>query len=226
MEPASALSGAVHAAMSYLGSSAPQNMAKDTQFQPLTGVCEFLNALHVYTEEARQGVTRFVEANHFCSHQSKTVRQCLIYDSNSKDARLIGVEYMIPKRVYETLPDEEKSLWHSHEFEVKSGMLVLPKPSYVTQDEWELAERQAMKEVVGLYGKTWHFWQIDRGDELPLGYPKLMGSLTDHIQVDLDLALAERDMKFGVNYKDKAKSRETIACPGVHPLADSWWQKT
>jgi hypothetical protein len=26
-----------------------------------------------------------------------------------------------------------------------------------------------MKGVVNLYGKTWHFWQVDKGDELPLG---------------------------------------------------------
>ena len=58
---------------------------------------------------------------------------------------------------------------HSHEFEVKSGMLVLPKPSKMSAEEWEAAELDAMNEVVGLYGKTWHFWQVDRGDEFPLG---------------------------------------------------------
>lgn len=58
---------------------------------------------------------------------------------------------------------------HSHEFEIKSGMLVLPKPENIELEEWEKAELEAMKEVVGLYGKTWHFWQPDRGDELPLG---------------------------------------------------------
>lgn len=58
---------------------------------------------------------------------------------------------------------------HSHEFEVKSGMLVLPKPAGIEPDEWEKAEIAAMKEVVGLYGKTWHTWQVDRGDEVPLG---------------------------------------------------------
>lgn len=58
---------------------------------------------------------------------------------------------------------------HSHEFEVKSGMLILPKPAAMSSEEWEKAEIEAMNEVVGLYGKTWHFWQIDKGDKLPLG---------------------------------------------------------
>ena len=58
---------------------------------------------------------------------------------------------------------------HSHEFEVKSGMLILPKPAAISSEEWEKAEVEAMNEVVGLYGKTWHFWQVDKGDKLPLG---------------------------------------------------------
>lgn len=56
------------------------------------------------------------------------IRQCLIYDSPKPNARLIGVEYMVTPRLYETLPREERRLWHSHEFEVKSGMLVMPVP--------------------------------------------------------------------------------------------------
>ncbi len=43
------------------------------------------------------------------------MRQCLIYDSAAKNARLIGVEYMIPKDMFESLDPEEQKLWHSHE---------------------------------------------------------------------------------------------------------------
>ena len=39
------------------------------------------------------------------------LRQCLIYDSGKTDARLIGVEYMVPKHVYNKLPAEEQKLW-------------------------------------------------------------------------------------------------------------------
>ena len=52
-------------------------------------------------------------------------------------------------------------------------MLVMPKPDGKSTDEWEAFELEAMKEVIGLYGKTWHFWQVDRGDKLPLGEPSL-----------------------------------------------------
>lgn len=92
----------------------------------------------------------------------------MIYDSPEKDAQLIGVGYMIPKQVYLTLPDDEKKLWYSHDFEVTSGISVLPKPERADREELEEAETEAMKEIVGLYGKTWHFWQIDRGDNYHL----------------------------------------------------------
>ena len=61
---------------------------------------------------------------------------------------------------------------HSHEFEVKSGMLILPKPVGKEHDEWEKVELEAMQGIMNLYGKTWHTWQVDRDDELPLGRSK------------------------------------------------------
>jgi hypothetical protein len=68
-------------------------------------------------------------------------------------------------------------------FEVKSGMLVLPKPegSLIPDMVWEVAEDKEMQELGNLYGKTWHFLQEDRGDQFPLGMPTLMGSLTNNV---------------------------------------------
>lgn len=60
-----------------------------------------------------------VRAHHFCSHRNEEMRQCVIYDSDAPDARLIGVEYIISRRLYEGLPEEEKRLWHSHVYEVQ-----------------------------------------------------------------------------------------------------------
>jgi len=48
-------------------------------------------------------------------------------------------------------------------------MLVLPKPEGFSDEAWKVAEYQAMTEVVGLYGKTWHFWEIDADHDIPLG---------------------------------------------------------
>jgi hypothetical protein len=51
-------------------------------------------------------------------------------------------------------------------------------------DTLELAEMKKLRET---YGKTWHFWQIDKGDPLPYGPPKLMGSFTADGQLNTQL---------------------------------------
>jgi hypothetical protein len=40
------------------------------------------------------------------------------------DARLIGIECIITEERFLGLPEDEKRLWHSHDYEVKSGILV------------------------------------------------------------------------------------------------------
>lgn len=64
----------------------------------------------------------------------------------------------------------------------------MPNP-VVPNAVWEVAETAEMQEIVGLYGKTFHFWQVDRGDELPLGMPQLMMSFTEDEQVSFLIAL-------------------------------------
>lgn len=62
---------------------------------------------------------------------------------------------MITPKLYETLDSDERKLWHSHVFEVKSGMLIMPQPSaLVPQAAWEKAETAEMEDVVELYGKV------------------------------------------------------------------------
>ena len=48
--------------------------------------------------------------------------------------------------------------------QVLSGQLYAPG----VPDTAELVE---MRKLVDTYGKTWHTWQVDRGDTLPLGDP-------------------------------------------------------
>lgn len=148
------------------------------------------------------------------------MRQCLLYDSPSPGARLIGIEYMIKPHLYETLDREERRLWHSHVFEVKSGMLVMPQPSaLVPQALWDKAETAEMEQVVELYGKVYHLWQVDRGDKLPLGEPQLMTSLTKADQLPgLEKAMDERDKRFpGCRWREKRAIRKDIEEPPIHP---------
>ncbi|KAL9610048.1 MAG: hypothetical protein Q9167_005233 [Letrouitia subvulpina] len=154
------------------------------------------------------------------------VRQCLIYDSPSPNARLIGVEYMISAALYKTLDASERKLWHSHVFEVKSGMLIMPGPNGLPTGVWEEAETKEMEEVVGLYGKTFHFWQIDRGDKLPLGQPQLMMSYTDEEQCPgFKELVGERDSRFKISSEQKKDKRGYIGEPEIHQDADIMWKE-
>jgi Protein of unknown function (DUF1264) len=63
----------LHSWLLYLGiQTALPDSTQD--FAPLGNVCEFLNALHIYADEASRGVVRHVEANHFCAHVTKGER--------------------------------------------------------------------------------------------------------------------------------------------------------
>ncbi|KAK2597551.1 hypothetical protein N8I77_012330 [Diaporthe amygdali] len=193
-------------------------------FAPVKSICAHLNAFHVYADDPK----RFVEANHYCSHLTEDVRQCILYDSPDPGARLIGIEYMITPKLYATLDAEERRLWHSHVFEVKSGMLVMPQPSaLVPQAAWERAEAAEMEDVVELYGKVYHLWQVDKGHKIPLGEPKLMTSFTKPEQMpDFEKVVGERDARFaGVDWKRKKEIREYIKEPEIHPDADATWKK-
>src|SRR5690625_2945229 len=89
---------------------------------PLDAMSTYLNGLHMYADE----MGRQVEATHFCIHLRHDLHQCVIFDRNAPDARLIGIEYIINEERFRNLPDDEKKLWHSHHYEVKSGILTAP----------------------------------------------------------------------------------------------------
>ncbi len=55
----------------YLGIQTHVRGTLEPEMKPLHNVCEYLHALHIYTDEARRGEVRTVGAHHFCSHVSK-----------------------------------------------------------------------------------------------------------------------------------------------------------
>ncbi|KAF2825812.1 DUF1264-domain-containing protein [Ophiobolus disseminans] len=192
-------------------------------FAPVQRICAHLNAFHAYAHEPTRPA---VEANHYCAHLNDDVRQCILYDSPTAPARIIGIEYMITPKLFHTLDPTEQKLWHTHVFEVKSGMLIMPKPSGVPEAAWEIAETKEMEEVVQLYGKVYHLWQTDRGDKLPLGEPQLMTSYTAEDQMpDFEGRLRDRDGRFGADWERKKSVREYIGVPEVRGEADATWAK-
>lgn len=129
-------------------------------------------------------------AQHYCGGVHDELHQCLLFDSSAKNARLLGVEYIISDRLFRQLSDEEKKYWHPHTYEVLAGGLIAPgmKPA---------DEAQFMKAILTTWGKTWHTWP-DPKAALPTGEPLLMWALTGDGQED-PAVIAARDKQFGVS---------------------------
>ncbi|CAD6572703.1 MAG: hypothetical protein CYPHOPRED_004923 [Cyphobasidiales sp. Tagirdzhanova-0007] len=130
--------------------------------------------------------------------------QCVIYDRDAPDAKLIGIEcefvhpsqklemYIVDEATFLSLDKEEKRYWHSHSYEVESGTLAVVQKTGVPRAVIDMAERPVLQDLRRTFGKTVHTWQVDKHPDLPLGPPSFMMSMTKEGQVDEKL-LAERD---------------------------------
>lgn len=116
---------------------------------------------------------------------------------------------------------------------------ILPKPNQthtlftgVPSSAWEKAEDKEMEQIIPLYGKTYHMWQVDRGDKVPMGKPELMGSFTSDETVKaavpdgVDGLRKKTYDRFGISSADKEARRKGL-CPGftVHAgmFCFLWW---
>lgn len=176
---------------------------------PLEAMTTYLNGFHMYADD----MGRQVEASHFCVHLQHDLHQCVIFDRNAADARLIGIEYIVSEERFRGLPEDEKRLWHSHHYEVTSGILVAPGIP-------DLAEHAYFEDLVTTYGKTFHTWQYDR-DDFPYGVPQLMMALTADGQAD-EPGVHERDRRLGISTAHKRQHRADIPTPQVAPGANPW----
>jgi len=160
-----------------------------------------------------------MEAHHYCHQVNEDFAQCALFDSNTEDANLNGIEYIISEKLFATLPEEEKKYWHPHNGEILSGQLVAPHIPGV-------AEKALMKEKMNSYGKTWHVWNTGYegkvGDKLPLGEPMLAWSFNRDGEAAPGL-VEKRDKNMKINSAEKRKQRadlEQLAKPqsGVDDL--------
>lgn len=177
---------------------------------PIDALNAYLDGFHFYNGNM-QGQ---MEAHHYCSILNEDLIQCVIYDGNVDDAKIMGVEYIVSEKLFVTLPEAEKSLWHSHVHEVKSGMLIAPGIP-------EVAEHALMEKLVGTYGKTFHTWHTDLQKVLPIGVPQVMMGFTADNQADPAM-VAARDERFGISSAEKKAKRADIAAPPIAAGADAW----
>lgn len=165
-------------------------------------------------------LTKQIETHHFASRVNQDFLQCAVYDSDDSKAHLIGVEYVISDRLFEDLPEEEQKLWHSHAYEIKSGLTFSPRiPETLAKPE--------LNNLTKTYGKFWCTWQVDRGDRLPLGAPALMMSPQGVNAGKVHPSLVKsRDDKYGVSSEEMKMSRLELEEPDqrINPNADYWKQ--
>ena len=166
---------------------------------PLQGFDVYVVGFHC----AREAPSMQMEAHHYCKQVNSEFMQCAIFDGNTHSANLIGIEYIISERLFDSLPAPEKDYWHPHNYEILSGQLSAPGlPAS--------AEHALMKLLLNSYGKTWHTWHTgrhdrrDRADSLPLGDPKLMWSFNRDGEVDAGL----RDDLYAAMSIDELAKRE------------------
>jgi hypothetical protein len=136
---------------------------------PVSKISLYLDGFH-----AAKGYPQMqMEAHHYCNQMNEDFAQCVLFDGNTDDARMMGIEYILSEKIYNSLPKEEKAYWHPHNFEILSGQLRLPGIP-------DVAEKEALKGKMNSYGKTWHTWMTgmygSNSDALPLGPPSLQWS--------------------------------------------------
>ncbi|GAB3261678.1 OBAP family protein [Larkinella harenae] len=179
---------------------------------PLKAMSMYLDGFHFYNGDLKGQM----EAHHYCTQLNEDLVQCLIFDGNGPDAKVMGIEYIVSERLFTTLPAEERKLWHSHHHEVKSGTLIAPGLPLI-------AEHELMEKLVSTYGKTFHTWHTDRDLKLPLGHPMIMMGFTKDGQL-ADSLLTRRDERFKISTQEKRQNRADIPTPNVQPGANAWEQ--
>lgn len=164
-----------------------------------------------------------MEAHHFCRQVNEDFAQCALFDGNTAEANLTGVEYIISARLFAALPEEERAFWHPHNGEILSGQLVAPGLP-------EAAELELMRSKMNSYGKTWHVWDtgnhVEAGDRLPFGEPMLAWSFNRFGEAQ-DALVRARDERLNVDTEARRRARTglvDLARPqsGVDALEDAF----
>jgi hypothetical protein len=103
---------------------------------------------------------------HYCTPHHKIMAVCSLYDTNQKNATLIGIEYMLTSEDYKKLPEREKPYWHYHVTEFAPNRADPHFPMLSAADE-----KKVLKLIENSYGKVILTWNPN--DELPAFPPEV-----------------------------------------------------
>jgi hypothetical protein len=169
---------------------------------PVEKIAMYLNGFHVSKDDPKMQM----EAHHYCNQANEDFAQCVLFDGNTAEARMMGIEYIISEKLYNTLSPDEKAYWHPHNYEILSGQLRMPGLP-------DAAEKEALKGKMNSYGKTWHTWMAGTpgkaADPLPFGPPHLQWSFNRDGE-DMSGMVAARDKRFDFNTADERQDRQDL----------------
>ncbi|HYE36936.1 OBAP family protein [Methylocaldum sp.] len=169
---------------------------------PLRPMDIYLSGFHV----AKRNPSHQMEAHHYCHQVNEDFAQCVLFDGNTTQANLIGIEYIISETLFESLPLQEKRYWHPHNYEILSGQLTAPGIP-------ETAEKALMRGKMNSYGKTWHVWNSApfgrHGDKMPLGAPILEWSFNRDGEA-LPGLIEERDRRMRTDVAQDRLNRKDL----------------
>jgi Protein of unknown function (DUF1264) len=106
-----------------------------------------------------------LRVHHYCKMSDKIFLVCQLYDSESQNATLIGMEYIITHEQYNSLPDREKPNWHYHKIEFAPNRAD-PKFPELNAHQTE----SEMMKAMDTYGKVIITWNPN--DNLPAFPPQ------------------------------------------------------
>jgi hypothetical protein len=169
---------------------------------PVNQISMYLNGFH----PAKDDPAMQMESHHYCDQVNEEFAQCVLYDGNTGDARLHGIEYIISERLYTTLAADEKAYWHPHNYEILSGTLRMPGLP-------DVAEKAALRGKMNSYGKTWHVWMAGvhgrTPDALPVGPAHLAWSF-NHDGEAVPGLVEDRDRRMDLDSMGEREDRQDL----------------
>ena len=138
----------------------PLPVAQAASINPSAGY-----TLHVDAEKHFGDAHPTEIAHHWCKPVSG-MTECLIFDSDAPDARLVEVETIITPAVYKSLSPQEQALWHWHKTEI-------PKVNAKLPDMTPAEAAKVVASITDTYGKVWMLWD-PMANANPVGSPTVI----------------------------------------------------
>lgn len=155
---------------------------------------------------AKEDPAMQMEAHHYCRQANEEFAQCVFFDGNSEQANLVGIEYSVSERLFDTLPAGEQEYWPPHNYEILSGELIAPGIPAA-------AEKALMRGKMNSYGKTWHVWNSApfqrTGDRMPVGNAMLEWSFNRDGEAAPGI-FDGRDRRMGTNTAEARAERKDL----------------